>query len=373
MIRMDVTVIIPLYNGSPWIKQTLSSIHAQIHSPREILVVDDGSTDTSPGTVRDFEDATLLQSPGDGAGTARHVGLKRASTELVAFLDQDDVWHPEHLSRLSSVLQKHPQAPVAVAQETAFRAPSAPSYHVDEAPSERFDPWDRFPLNSIATPSCALIRRAALRRIDGWPHAYSTSDFPAWFKLSVHGAFRRARQVTVGKRHHDANTLESFRRDPIPYLQDRIDACGDALEHRRDHRADVPHKFQDRLNLLEAIGGVFTGALRADHHRLIESACRIERSEVDAEMREAIANFAMFMFEPRIDGSRSEQSAFLERLVRYWPDDCPEARTLFYGAVARTVLSGWSFLDCLTRRPTRRAAWTLAARAASVRLRRRAR
>ena len=107
---MEIAVVIPLYNGERWIRQTLDAVAAQTLAPREVVVVDDGSTDASPSIVADeYPDVRLVhQSENSGPNAARNRGLRETTAEAVAFLDQDDLWHPEHLRILYSVLGENP-------------------------------------------------------------------------------------------------------------------------------------------------------------------------------------------------------------------------------------------------------------------------
>lgn len=369
---MDVTVVIPLYNGMPWIEETLASIDAQTHPPREILVVDDGSSDGSKSVVQACPQAEWMENSGDGAGAARHEGLTHARTPLVAFLDQDDLWHPEHLRHLAALLGAHDDAPGAMAQPSPFQVPGgAPDYRRPDADPYRMDPWDRFPLNSIASPSCMLLRRRALQAIGGWPHRYRTSDFHAWFKLTVDAPFAVSEWATVGKRAHDANTHMAFRRQPVSYMRDRVAACRDALQFRRARRPGEAHRYAARLDALEAVGAVLGGALRGVNERVAAGAEQLEACMVDPEMLMELVHFGTFMFEPSMAADRTHERAFLQTLVQAWPAGCPSARDAVVAGVARTVFSGWSFASCLARHPVHGMAWRLAREAGAVRMARR--
>ena len=100
----DVTVIIPARNAASSIARTLKSVEWQTLAPSRVLVVDDGSSDSTTEVVRRFSassgvNISLLHSGGRGAGAARNVGLAQVSTPSVAFLDADDIWYPTKLER----------------------------------------------------------------------------------------------------------------------------------------------------------------------------------------------------------------------------------------------------------------------------------
>ncbi|HBK08728.1 MAG TPA: hypothetical protein DDZ81_23215 [Acetobacteraceae bacterium] len=102
---LGITAIIPLYNGSAFIEEALRSVFAQTLPPKEIIVVNDGSTDDGAGVaiverLAKTHPITLIHKPNGGQSSARNLGAKRAQTELFALLDQDDIWYPNHLEEL---------------------------------------------------------------------------------------------------------------------------------------------------------------------------------------------------------------------------------------------------------------------------------
>ncbi len=106
-----ISVIIPAYQAAGMIGRALDSVLGQSHSPAEILVIDDGSTDDLAGAVRKYGDkVTLIRKANGGAAEARNLGLDRARGDLIAFLDADDYWLPEKLHWQVEVFARFPQA-----------------------------------------------------------------------------------------------------------------------------------------------------------------------------------------------------------------------------------------------------------------------
>lgn len=106
----DIAVVIPLFNKGPHIAETLESVLQQTLAPREIIVIDDGSSDEGPSIVesfvaRDNRIRLLHRSPpGPGGYAARNFGIEASTAEWIAFLDADDVWHNDHLQSLSAAI-----------------------------------------------------------------------------------------------------------------------------------------------------------------------------------------------------------------------------------------------------------------------------
>lgn len=98
-----VSVIIPVYNTEPYLRQCLDSVTQQTMREIEIILVDDGSTDASLSILREYEEkdgrVTVLTQPNINAGAARNNGLKQAKGEYLSFLDADDFFAPDMLEK----------------------------------------------------------------------------------------------------------------------------------------------------------------------------------------------------------------------------------------------------------------------------------
>lgn len=104
-----VSVVIPAYNVAPWIVETIRSVERQTFTDFECLIVDDASTDATcdllaPWLEKDPRFRLIRKEKNEGQGAARNDGTAVARGEYIAFLDSDDVWHPEFLSRLLSLI-----------------------------------------------------------------------------------------------------------------------------------------------------------------------------------------------------------------------------------------------------------------------------
>lgn len=105
-----ISVIIPLYNKDFSISNTLSSVLSQTYINFEIIIVNDGSTDRSLERVKQFSDSRIqiFNQENKGAAEARNFGIEKAKGELIAFLDADDYWFPNHLEEIANLYYDFP-------------------------------------------------------------------------------------------------------------------------------------------------------------------------------------------------------------------------------------------------------------------------
>src|SRR5579859_34609 len=115
-----VSVVIPTYNGSQLLFETLQTVFAQTFRDFEVIVVNDGSTDDTPEMLRRFSGRVrVISQENGGIGVARNRGIAEASGRYVALLDHDDLWMPEKLARQVQFLEEHHEC-IAVGVPYAF-------------------------------------------------------------------------------------------------------------------------------------------------------------------------------------------------------------------------------------------------------------
>lgn len=94
---MNISVVIPSYNRYEQLKRALESVFAQSYEPKEIIVIDDGSTDNTSQIKNDFARIKYYHQENCGVSSARNLGIKESSYDWISFLDSDDEWHRDKL------------------------------------------------------------------------------------------------------------------------------------------------------------------------------------------------------------------------------------------------------------------------------------
>jgi len=198
MVKPAVSIIVPLYNKAPFVARCVSSIRAQTMADFEVVVVDDGSTDSSYDDFRrESADDTrfrVLRQANSGVSLARNAGIEVARADLVAFLDADDEWHPGYLESIVTSAQRYPDA---VMVGTAFEIlQDDQTRHLRQGafenatliePDAFFEAWARLggcPLFIGAT----AVKRESLRIIGGFePGMNLGEELLAFVKLTELG------------------------------------------------------------------------------------------------------------------------------------------------------------------------------------------
>jgi glycosyltransferase involved in cell wall biosynthesis len=337
---MNVAVVIPLFNGSKFIRSTLESVFLQSRPPVEVIVVDDRSEDESVDIVKTFPGVTLLTNPAKGAEEARKVGFSFTDAEAVAFLDQDDIWHSEHLRLLADVLEHNPACPIAVSKIQTFTNNNEIDFGLPIENVKALDPWSTFPRVGIHTPSALLFRRSALEVLDGWPTGFpGVNDYYLPLRLSVSQPLFKNNGVTVAYRKHRESTYRDRQR--LSFFRTFKAASEDAIIHRISVRPQDEARLRKCFMTLTAIEGILKSTIDLNRSLLVDSAIAFENN-VSGESISFVENMANVMFwhlgplffekQEKIRGGGPDF------LLNYWP---AQARNTL--EVCQRMLTSWGY------------------------------
>ncbi|MDW8445078.1 MAG: glycosyltransferase [Acetobacteraceae bacterium] len=169
-----VTFAVPLFNKAPWVRATLDSIAAQNGGfAREIVVVDDGSTDGSAEAVQEWargrNDVVLIRQGNRGSAATSNACLAAARLPFVKFVDADDLLHPDATLLLLEALEREPGAALAYADRATFPDGTVPVMPPPPrlAPHRVEDALARIVRNSLFNPTQILVRTEAARAVGG--------------------------------------------------------------------------------------------------------------------------------------------------------------------------------------------------------------
>ncbi|MCL8209437.1 MAG: glycosyltransferase family 2 protein [Actinomycetia bacterium] len=184
-MTLPISVVIPVYNNRATIVEAVRSAVTQTAEPAEVLVVDDGSSDGSPEAVeQEFgPHVTVIRQANGGPSRARNRGIDAATQPLVAFLDADDVWHPNKLESQYAVLARSDDIGV-VASDWVRRPEDWPSLPT-EWRAEPLSYQEILVLNRFQT-STVLARTTLVRAVGGFdPKLDGAEDWDLWVRLAA--------------------------------------------------------------------------------------------------------------------------------------------------------------------------------------------
>ncbi len=179
----EVSVVIPTYNRRAMVTEAIESVLAQGDADFELIVVDDGSTDGTFETLSPLNQMTLERTERRGPGAARNRGVALANAPLIAFLDSDDLWAPEKLSRQSSFMRAHPECAISQTGEIWIRD----GRRVNPGRRHLKRSGDIF-LDSLKTclisPSAVILRTELFRAIGGFDEDLpAAEDYDLWLRI----------------------------------------------------------------------------------------------------------------------------------------------------------------------------------------------
>ena len=194
------SAIVPTYNGRETVESTIRSILAQTQTNFELIVVDDGSTDDTEAIVRGFLTdgrIQLIQQENRGIAGARNRGIERARGELISFLDHDDLWMPDYLAAMGTVLDAAPDAGFAFTDGYALEHGTERIRRRTLFASSR--PPVPLPTNSEAQLlelvrenfiwGSVTVRRSVLERVGGFDSSVDgVDDYDLWLRILASGA-----------------------------------------------------------------------------------------------------------------------------------------------------------------------------------------
>jgi glycosyltransferase involved in cell wall biosynthesis len=203
---MTISVVIPCYNNGAHLAETLTSVRAQTRKPLEVILVDDASTDDSTAVAARFGEVRLIgQERNSGVSLARNTGLRAASGDMVAWLDGDDIWEPNHLATVAALLEKHPAAGLAFSLTRGFGI----SEKIWEPLLPQLEPvdafWPSWRQTVAQTSTCIMWRDRAVAHQGFDPTIRSVEDFEFFLRLARQHPFVCTHAVTARYRKHSAS------------------------------------------------------------------------------------------------------------------------------------------------------------------------
>jgi glycosyltransferase involved in cell wall biosynthesis len=205
-----VSVIIPAYNAAAFVGDAVRSALAQRNMDREVIVIDDGSTDDTPRVLAEFGSAIRYQRQANaGHIAARNHGARLARGEWLAFLDADDVWLPEKLERQLAVAGAETSLVytdrVFFGDTSRVTVRQSDVYELHEG-----DVFESLLLRNFITVSSVMIRRSWFDRLHGFdPEPYGSEDWDLWLRFAAEGGLVRVCREALTRYRFSTSSMTS--------------------------------------------------------------------------------------------------------------------------------------------------------------------
>jgi glycosyltransferase involved in cell wall biosynthesis len=261
-----VTVVIAAYNADRFIRKTLDSVFAQSLEDIEVIVVDDGSIDSTPHIIRSYIDPrlTVLRQENSGVSAARNAGLAIARAPYIFFLDADDVLLPDALEKMAEALDRKPDHVACYAHHMRIAEDDTVLSTTEDLR------WKMFPAEDTLRELIAknfivcgaiCIRTEAARAVHGFSPALKLGeDWEFWCRLAVIGDFSAMPGFVALKYRQRFNSANyRLRKTPLRQNFDAIEAVySNPAIQQKFSRAELR-----RRRRLAEIDGFWAGARNA--------------------------------------------------------------------------------------------------------------
>lgn len=207
--QTDISVVMATFNGERYLRQQLDSILLQTVSPKEIIIVDDGSTDTTLAILKEYatDDRFRLLVNDYNVGYIRSFekGMLQATCPYIALSDQDDIWLPHKLETLASNIEDH----IAVYSDSMLVDKNGMSLNKKMSDLKNQLTYNNclmYTIGAWAPGHAMLFRKALVDQCKPFP-ALVTHDFWLGFVASCNGGIFYVNEVLVHYRQHASNAI----------------------------------------------------------------------------------------------------------------------------------------------------------------------
>jgi glycosyltransferase involved in cell wall biosynthesis len=215
MSGLRVSLVVPCYNGAPYLAEALASAFEQDPAPDEVIFVDDGSTDDSGSIAASFDSRVHhVRQDQQGISAARNRGITLSTGDLIAFLDADDIWPAGSLSARRTVLEDRPELDCASGLVRSFISPELP----DEIRRRLVCPEG---LSGARVAGAMLVRRRVFDLIGRFDPSFRIGETLDWVaRADAAGVTNQVvEHVVLHRRVHAANTTVRLRDEKAEYLR----------------------------------------------------------------------------------------------------------------------------------------------------------
>jgi glycosyltransferase involved in cell wall biosynthesis len=213
--RVLVSVVIPTHNRPHLLVDALDSVRAQTFRDYEIIVVSNGETDEMSelsGLAASRARARYIRVIDGNLSSARNIGVTHSVGELIAFLDDDDIWHREKLEKQISRFKSRPECGMVSCDYMEDLGSSNKHLSQPRFMDEHSQVHDSNHRIWWAIPSCVMIKRKAFTSVGGFdPEMKAVEDIELWRRVSWDHKIHQMTETLVIKRSSHKNMTSNVK------------------------------------------------------------------------------------------------------------------------------------------------------------------
>lgn len=308
-----VSIVIPVYNGAKYLRSALDSVLEQTYERLQLIVVDDGSTDSSPEILAAYGSRLVtIRQTNFGVAEARNAGIRASQGDLIAFLDQDDWWLPEKIEKQVAFFRQDARLGLVHTGVLQYSEDAsgfvAPVYPTEGSSRLQGRCYEQLLLGNAVFNSSVMIRRSVLTVAGMFDTAIAgntVQDYDLWLRIARHYPFGYSpEQLTALRLHSEQGTWnrQAMLGDELRLLE--------RIHGTESLRASVPMRVRV-AQLLDELGVAHLDARRPRAAR----SCFARILRMRWSSRAALLYVASFLPFSGIDWLRRRRSRWLRRDV----------------------------------------------------------
>ena len=214
------SIIIPVYNKANHIQATIQSVLMQTFQDFEIIVIDDGSTDESRNKIEKISEdrIQIYNIKNQGVSHARNYGIAKSTSDLIVFLDADDLWRNNHLENLKELYTAFPNCGLyATAYLKKNKKVLIPSTYKNIPPTENWmgiveNYFESSTVNSIAWTSAVMVPKSTFKTVGNFNETITLGageDTDLWIRIALKYPVAFSAKVTAIHNLHSDNRISN--------------------------------------------------------------------------------------------------------------------------------------------------------------------
>ena len=264
MTETLVSAVIPVFNGGRYLRECLDSALAQTYMPIEVIVVNDGSTDTTADILTEYNGRIqVIHQENKGNAVALNRAVAASNGRVVAFLDSDDVWDSNKIERQIRVLQQFPQALAVYCDHRNIDSAGVVIGYSGATSHVRCSGQILLPMirgNFIVSPSTVMVRTDTFRAVGGLDEAHpflGSKDYGLWLRLAARGPIIYQCETLASYRRHGSSISARIGLNRIPSVLYALRGLEPFIKEHPDNRVKVEYRGRLYRQILDA-GWYFT-------------------------------------------------------------------------------------------------------------------